>query len=154
MPTCQRQQCGITTKTQPQESSPEHPPPSAASLAGRNQRLPSHKMPLPAPAAPAAGSRLKLLAEAAAALPQQPSVTRQLLGQHCWFSAHRPPECLWAQRNNLLWCKSIPKTLSWFPALPYPPKNTYFLEAQSIIIETTPRLPDSSAESEGQVAAI
>lgn len=52
MPTCQRQQCDITT-TQPQESSPEHPPPSTASLAGRNGQdaLPAHT-------APAAGSQL------------------------------------------------------------------------------------------------
>lgn len=160
-PICQRQQHDTTTITQPQDSSPEHPPPSMASLAGRNQQLLSHRMPLPAHTALAAASR--------------PPPKTPRWGCSCTAIAaidNTRHGCCRAStvdsmHTDLLDACAHKEIIHYGSRVGYRRPTVgsllchtlwrrliYFLEAQFIITEMTRRLPDSHAGSEGQVAAI
>lgn len=72
---------------------------------------------------------LHSLGKAAQSIPLHPQPALHRNQQHCSFSAHRPPESLWAQRNSLLWCKSGLKRPS---ALPYTPKDAHLFSWGSV----------------------
>lgn len=114
----------------------------------------SHGTPLPAQAEPAAASRPKLPLRVRLHCEQQPLITpgtaaagpvhtellnacglKEIIRSGARLGYRRP------SASSLL-CHTLPRML------------VYFLETQSIITEMTPRLPDSRAGSEGQVAAL
>lgn len=147
MPVCQRGQRDTTTITRPQESSPELPAPSMASPAGRNRQLQSQGWPCPhtqhgsAVTADTPNSSLRFCPDTAAAgntrhgccqASTVGSVHTHLLnacGHQEIIHYGARVGCRRPAVGSLL-CHTLPRML------------VYFLEAQFITTEMTPRLPD------------